>query len=175
MKTVKLLLLLLLPAALFFASCQNELPPETFLMEENFYLGSYDQYYHLSDVDYFELSLNKLNLAKLGQPNISPDESLQPDIRLERGDILRLEGLKPGYYRIIGRAYKINDNYDPTLLSDPDYIPLTTDFPFYRVGTVEGKSDRMYYCGQNRTNYIIVEAGVPVIVRFIFTGDYDNL
>lgn len=165
MKTVKLLLLLLLPAALFFASCQNELPPETFLVEENSYTAGDPERYQLSDVDYFVLELYKLNPAEINVVgNNNFEEKVLPDIRLERGDILRLEGLEPGYYRILGQAWKINDNYDPA-----EDIGAPDTGQFIHVGTVEGKSDRMQHF-DNNTDYIIVETGVPVIVRFLFTG-----
>ncbi|MBP5444319.1 MAG: hypothetical protein J6Y60_13870 [Treponema sp.] len=172
MKTVKLLLLLLLPAALFFASCQNELPPETFLIEENPDTAGNPARYQLSDVDYFELELRKLNpnpnLVAGVAANDSYNELLPYDMHLEKGEILRLEGLEPGYYRLTGNAYKINrnpkSNFDPST-DDP------SEGPFILVGAVSGKSDRMYkYRG---SDYIIVEAGVPVIVRFIFTGDFN--
>lgn len=172
MKTVKLLLLLLLPAALFFASCQNELPPETFLIEENSYTAGDPDRYRLSDVDYFVLDILKWNPAN-SLPVATPEEPVKSDIRLERGDILRLGGLEPGYYRILGEAYKINENYDPDLYEVMNYAPQYAQF--IRVGTVEGKSDRMHQFAGNSSKYIIVETGVPVIVRFIFTGENDNL
>ena len=171
MKTVKLLILLLIPAALFFTSCENELPPETFLVEEFVYPND-TQSYHLSDIDYFELELRKLNLnptivAGVAETNDPYNELLPYDIHLEKGEILRLEGLEPGYYKINGFAYKINEDfnsatYDP-LWSDPN------DGPFIEVGSIAGKSDRMYHF--NGTDYIIVEEDSPVIIKLVFFGD----
>lgn len=163
MKTVKLLLLLLIPAALFFASCQNELPEETFFIEEFVYTNGGGSHYHLSDVDYFELNLQKWNPAMLGiAGNNSPDEIIQPYIHLEKGEILRLEGLEPGYYKISGSAYKINEDYNPT---------TGDEFSIEQVGTVVGKSDRMHRFEGSGSSYIIIDEDSPVIIKLVFFGD----
>ena len=172
MKTVKLLLLLLIPAAMFFASCQNELPEETFFIEEYVYQND-TQSYHLSDVDYFELELRKLNpnstiVAGVAETNDLYNELLPYDIHLEKGEILRLEGLEPGYYKINGFAYKINEDFNPAT-----YNPLWSnpnDGPFIEVGSIAGKSDRMYHFNMNNTDYIIVEEDSPVIIKLVFFG-----
>lgn len=170
MKTVKLLILLLIPAAMFFTSCENELPEELFYIEETPDITN--QSYTLSDVDYFVLELYKLNpnpTTVPGVPANDPYNELLPyDIRLEKGEVLRLEGLEPGYYRLTGNAYKINRNYNPETY---EYTSLPEDAEFIYVGAVSGKSDRMYYFDANNTNYIIVEEYSPVIIKLVFTGD----
>ena len=176
MKTVKLLLLLLIPAALFFASCQNELPEETFFIEEYVYPNGGDPHYHLSDVDYFELELRKLNpnptiVAGVPETNDPYNELLPYDIHLEKGEVLRLEGLEPGYYKINGFAYKINEDYNHETYEESG---LPDDAEFIYVGAVSGKSDRMYHFDINNTNYIIVEEDSPVIIKLVFFGG-DNL
>ena len=161
MKTVKLFLLLLIPAALLFMSCENELPEEAFLIEE--ILDITNQSYTLSDADYFELSLYKKDPEKPQE-----GEKLTHSARLEKGEILRLEGLDPGYYRLTGIAYKINDNFDPDTF-DPNG-PLE-EWPVYQVGTVWGKSDKMVTISSS--NYMIIDEANPVIVKLIFFGDPD--
>lgn len=171
MKTVKLLILLLIPAAMFFTSCENELPPEIFQIEENPDTAGDEDRYKVSDVDYFELSLYKLNPAEInvaGSNNL--EEKVLPDMHLEKGEILRLEGLEPGYYWLRGDAYKINKN------PNPDFDPSSDDpkdGPFILVGAVSGKSDRMQQFSNNRS-YIIVEEYSPVIIKLVFTGERES-
>ncbi len=168
MKTVKLLLLLLIPAALFFASCQNELPEETFFIEENFYLENDDQYYHLSDVDYFVLELYKV--SRSSTPGVPLDQKpIFQNERLEKGELLRLDGLEPGYYELSGNAWKINENFNPDTFNEETASP--DEYQYILVGGVSGKSDKMYQFEGYNNKYIIVEEDNPVIVKLVFTGE----
>ena len=155
---------------MFFTSCENELPEELFYIEETPDITN--QSYTLSDVDYFVLELYKLNpnpTTVPGVPANDPYNELLPyDIRLEKGEVLRLEGLEPGYYRLIGKAWNINENFDPAAY---EAFPIAQNEERYIVGAVSGKSDRMYYFDANNTNYIIVEEYSPVIIKLVFTGD----
>ena len=160
MKIAKLFLLLLIPVALLFMSCENELPEEAFLIEE--IPDTANQSFTLSDVDYFELSLYKKDPAE----ERGRGERLFNQ-HLDIGEILRLEGLEPGYYSLIGWAYKINDNFDPENYNPEGGSPF--DAHIYQVGTVEGKSDEMVTI--SGSNYMIIDESNPVIVKLVFMGD----
>ena len=77
---------------------------------------------------------------------------MPPDIldhvRLNKGDILRLDNLEPGKYDLWGTAY-----------GQPHY----NDEPII-VGDITGKSDKMDDAG-----HIIVDDFSPTIVKLVFT------
>ena len=133
MKTVKLLLLLLIPAALFFASCQNELPEEMMIELAS---DSPDMGWTLDDIEYFLLTLDKFyDIPGDGDFVGKEDKPIIQNQKLSKGETLVLEGLEPGYYRLYGGAFSVN-NY---------------------CGPVEGKTEKM-----KRVHYQTPLVQVPI-------------
>ena len=93
MKIAKLLLLLLIPAALFFASCQNELPEEMMIELAS---DSPDMGWTLDDIEYFLLTLDKFyDIPGDGDFVGKEDKPIIQNQKLSKGETLVLEGLEP--------------------------------------------------------------------------------
>ena len=156
MKLGKLLVLFLIPVALFFVSCENEIPEE-FLFE---YDPATNNYFTLDDADYFLLTLIKLPDGEMDfsqeiqQGTVSTYTTVNPPIftnkRLNKGELLRLEGLEPGKYKLTGGAYH---------LAGPGY-------PDYIVGSITGKGNKM-----DENGNIIIDDISPTIVKLVFYCD----
>ena len=151
MKHVKsLILMLLIPLTMFLGSCSNDLEEEfTIEVIEDPYSS-----YTIDDIDYFRLWLSRI------PENYNPDAAIMggegasvPRLtgeRLDKGDILRLKDLEPGYYSLTGTAYKSQEG---------------EEIEYEAVGNVEGISDKMKeIVGQQ---CFIVEQGKPVIVKLV--------
>ncbi len=141
MKHIKsLLLLLLLPMAIFMTSCNNEVPEEMAIEFDEYLFG--DRESILEQIDYFMLTLYK----------VTPDanttyDPVRPNIRLNKGDILMLDGLEPGLYELSGWCYQYTDEGEPQALT-------------YNV---TGKTDNMY--SYSYYEFIEIDEFTPVVVR----------
>jgi hypothetical protein len=107
MKIRKLLVLFLIPATLFFVSCENEIPEE-FQIELSEYLYGADLDSILEQVDFFKINIYKIFEIQTDNGPSIDSEILFPDIILNKGDILKLDGLEPGLYQLNGQAWSIS-------------------------------------------------------------------
>lgn len=151
MKIRKLLVLFLIPAALFFVSCENEIPEEFQIeLSENMSMNGANLDSILEQFDYFKLNLYKVSeeLNGNGVPNDYEIKFL--DQRLNKGDILRLDDLEPGLYELSGGTYYLDEN---------GYENLNYN--------VKGKSNKMATLGYNE--YIVVDEDSPTIVRLVIS------
>ena len=156
MKFRKLLVVFLIPAALFFASCENEIPEE-FLFEVS---PNSTGMRNLDDIDYVTLTLIKLPDHEIESNqstqlpivtiNLTIEEypTIFRDKRLNKGEILRLEGLESGKYKLTGTAYEV------------DYGNS------YAIGQITGKGNKMDDHGN-----IIIDDFSPTIVKLVYTCD----
>ena len=144
MKLGKLLVLFLIPLALFFVSCENEIPEE-FQIELSEYLYGADLDSILEQIGYFNLNLYKISEIQTDNGPSIDSELLFPDIILNKGDILKLDGLEPGLYELNGQAWSISG----------DYV----------VYGIVGKSNKMVTV--NDYDYIVVDDDSPTIVKLV--------
>lgn len=138
----------LLLLALLFISCANELEEE-FRIEVD--PNSYEEFIPedpYAEIDYFILYLEKVEEIR--------DES-QGDVprildgeRLNKGDVLRLDYLKPGFYNLFGSAWKSADEENP---EDELLVNIS----------VHGVSNNMV--NVNDTECFVVEPGHPTVVK----------
>ena len=141
MKNVKsLILMLLIPLAAVFMGCENEIPEEMAIEFDENLFG--DRESILEQIDYFMLTLYK----------VTPDanttyDPVRPNIRLNKGDILMLDGLEPGLYELSGWCYQYTDEGEPQELT-------------YNV---TGKTDNMY--SYSYSEFIEIDEFTPVVVR----------
>ena len=151
MKIRKLLVLFLIPAALFFVSCENEIPEE-FQIELSEYLYGADLDSILEQVDFFKFNIYKISEIQTdnGTYQQEDDEPFLPDIRLYKGDILRLDDLEPGLYRLRGELYEVDEDGEEQML-----------FSYY----VEGKSNKMVTV--DYFDYIVVDDDSPSVVKLV--------
>ena len=157
---ISFVLLLLVPFALFFTSCENEIPEEFLIIAP-----SSPDTYCLEDVDYFEIWVNKVpeggedysgqQIFPMGQ-----EITYIPPVfegRLYKGDVLRLGDLEPGKYELFGRAKKY--------FAETDYLGT--------IGEVRGISDKMetVITGSERNptinNYLIIDEFSPTVVKLV--------
>ena len=162
MKIIKsLLCLLLIPFALAFMSCNNEIPEELIIEVDPESQGPYE----LDDVDYFELGLYKLSEDdEYPDNNSNYNEGTPPlfEVRLNKGDVLRLGNLEPGLYQLYGAAYKYFDYGDGEFLAQ-------------EIGSVYGKSEKEesveYYDSMMRewvtVSYIVIDEFSPTVVKLV--------
>ncbi|MBR6154202.1 MAG: hypothetical protein IKQ43_07175 [Treponema sp.] len=150
MKHIKsLLLLLLLPMAIFMTSCNNEVPEEFAVEIDPESLALYS----LDDLDFFKINLdyypNLNNVEEMPQP---PETYpiLDGEV-LKKGDVLRLEEMKPGLYKLGGYMYNSNGDY---------------------IGSIKGKSNNMVWSNIEWAYLIVVEPEMPTIIKLVvsFTG-----
>lgn len=153
MKQVKsLILMLLIPLAMFLGSCSNELEEEL-MVEVEYY--SDNPTHTIDDIDYFIIKLKKYDDTIPFDPTSfsGPYRELKTQ-RLEKGEILRLENsLEPGLYLLEGYAYD-HDNYI--------------------ICNIYGKSSNMTTLMVNEGNtvpkdFIVVEPGVPAIIKLVIS------
>ncbi|MBO4319404.1 MAG: hypothetical protein J5857_02935 [Treponema sp.] len=154
-------LLLLVPFALFFTSCENEIPEE-FVIEINPYSS---EAYGLDDVDYFTLALYKLPEAheESNDDNglVQTEDEIPPVFhdRLNKGDVLRLGNLEPGLYYLNGSAWKYGEDRNDAI----------------EIGYVDGKSDKMetittYGSRPGEVFYhdfIVIDEFSPTVVKLV--------
>lgn len=147
------LLLLLIPFALAFMSCNNEIPEELII---EFIPYSGEGGYTIDDVDYLELKLYKEPDGGDGENN--QVTNILPVFKgnLYRGEVLRLGDLEPGRYTLSGTARKKTGG-------ESDCI----------VGYVDGVGDKVVTenCGTAERpvyrDFIIVDEFSPTMVKLI--------
>lgn len=151
MKLGKLLVLFLIPAALFFVSCENEIPEE-FQIELSEYLSGADLDSILEQVDFFKFDIYKISEIQTDNGTYQQEdyEPFLPDIRLYKGDILRLDDLEPGLYRLRGQLYEVDEYGEEQML-----------YSYY----VEGKSNKMVTV--ESFDYIVVDDDSPSVVKLV--------
>ena len=145
-----LALILVIMSLVCFVSCENELT-EDFVVEIDPVSLSYS-YYTVDEIDFFLLDLLKIpDSVVIGfrkNPEFywtpEPSDYVFEQKRLNKGDVLRLDNLEPGFYSLGGSIYKVTD-------SEP--------FEQY-IGWVTGKSNNM-----DEDGYIIVERGIPTVIK----------
>ncbi|MBO4320761.1 MAG: hypothetical protein J5857_09880 [Treponema sp.] len=153
MRFIKTFAILLFPIILLLTSCENNIPVEFIIEEEE---SEYDGMYHLEDAEYFIINLQTVHEMEETPNQIWPQQGVwgivPPDIldhvRLNKGDILRLDNLEPGKYDLWGTAYGQQPYNDEPIM----------------VGDITGKSDKMDDAG-----HIIVDDFSPTIVKLVFT------
>jgi hypothetical protein len=154
MKLGKLLVLFLIPVALFFVSCENEIPEE-FLFELD---PASSDLRTLDDIEFVLLTLRKvpdeeIDDSQLVQPEggiyiVEEQHPIFSNKRLDKGELLILEDLEPGKYRLTGTAYEVN-----ALNGESNSI-----------GNITGKADKMDEHGN-----IIIDDFSPTIVKLVYT------
>lgn len=155
MKHIKsLLLLLLLPMAIFMTSCNNEVPEE-FLFELD---PASSDLRTLDAIEFVLLTLRKVpdeeiddsQQAQLGVLSDIVEEypAIFRDKRLDKGELLILEDLEPGKYRLTGTAYEVN----------------ALNGASNGIGNITGKADKMDEHGN-----IIIDDISPTIVKLVYT------
>ena len=155
MKHIKsLLLLLLLPMAIFMTSCNNEVPEE-FLFELD---PASSDLRTLDDIEFVLLTLRKVPDEEIDdsqqfQPGVlvgivEEYPSIFRDKRLNKGELLILEDLEPGKYRLTGTAYEVN----------------ALNGESYGIGNITGEADKMDEHGN-----IIIDDFSPTIVKLVYT------
>lgn len=161
MKKVRFIIfLLLIPFAIFLSSCNNDIPEE-FLLELD--PDSTEPYNHddpFNDIDYFLLTLYKVDLdgdstvgnaggnavSTSGVPPIFANE------RLNKGDVMRLENLEPGYYKMEATVH--NNAYQ--------------GLEYHRNVTVKSNNSiTVHDPDGNLTEYIVIEPDVQTIIKFV--------
>ena len=155
MKIRKLLVLFLIPLALFFVSCENEIPEEFQIeLSENMSMNGMDLDEILEQVDFFKFNIYKISEIQTdnGTYQNEGDGPFLSDIRLYKGDILRLDDLEPGLYELSGFCYYIDDNGDE----------------YQSTYTVTGKSNKMATLGYYE--YIVVDEDSPTIVKLVISS-----
>ena len=146
MKHIKsLLLLLLLPMAIFMTSCNNEVPEEMAIevIPDEYAAATLDQ------VDYFTLTLYKydtdsVEVVKYDQMVTSTE--LLPNYKLNKGEVIWLDDMEPGLYALSGNVCSSNGSI---------------------LGSVKGKSDNMFYSTMQGRNIIIVEEDTPTVIKLV--------
>ena len=111
MKIVKLFLLFLIPVALFFASCENELEA-SFVIELDSDNPPDEEL--LNQIDYFKVTL--FNYKYYIEDTIV--EYVLDDEILKKGEVLRLGDLDPGKYVLWVDAYNNEDEDNLSLIID---------------------------------------------------------
>ena len=111
MKIRKLLVLFLIPLALFFVSCENELQT-TFIIELDSENPPEEEL--LNQIDYFKLTL--FNYKYYVEDTII--EYVLEDEILKKNEILRLGDLEPGKYVLWVDAYNNGDEDNLSLIID---------------------------------------------------------
>ncbi|MBO4320380.1 MAG: hypothetical protein J5857_07915 [Treponema sp.] len=152
MKIRKLLVLFLIPVTLFFVSCENEIPEEFQIeLSENMSMNGANLDSILEQVDYFKLNLFKVfEYESVNGPTVGYSEVFF-DLRLNKGDILRLDGLEPGLYELTGNPYRINEYGEEE----------------QSTYNVTRKSNKMATLGYYE--YIVVDEDSPTIVRLVIS------
>ncbi|MBP5442932.1 MAG: hypothetical protein J6Y60_06815 [Treponema sp.] len=161
MKNVRFIIfLLLVPFAFLLASCDNDMSEEFILEVHPESVENYNHDNPFKDIDYFMLSLYKVDLDKVSSdiPQVGAGTTEYPQSpvfegkRLNKGDILRLDSLEPGYYYMEAKAccesdLGYSDRHEVIVKSNNSItVPVTQN-----GGTAE---------------FIVVEPGVPTIIKF---------
>lgn len=162
MKKVRFIIfLLLIPFAIFLSSCNNDIPEEFLLEVDPTSTGYYDPNDPFNDIDYFLLTLWKVDLDGDSVPvlgNLSGGLSTYdvPPIfaneRLNKGDVMRLENLEPGYYKMEATVH--NNAYQG--LENRRNVTVKSN-----------NSITVYDSDGNLTEYIVIEPDVQTIIKFV--------
>ena len=163
MKKVRFIIfLLLVPFAIFLSSCNNDIPEEFLLeLDPTSSPNAYSADDPFGEIDYFLLTLNKVDLDEVVTEQtagvlstVSYGTPIFVNERLNKGDVMRLENLEPGYYSL--------------------YVQMVGVYPpYYTVhGYVTVKSNNsitVYDPNGNLTEYIVIEPDVQTIIKFVTT------
>lgn len=148
-------------------SCENELAEQFTVEVVGDIPAGFDGDNPLKELDYFTLTLERIpeDVVAIDFGNgfpgasnnpfdvVDPDNIIFWNKKLYKGDILRLDNLEPGKYKLRASAYKASDGDDEEL-GDP--------FFGNSVGSVLVECNNMDEFGN-----IIVERGYPIVIKLI--------
>ena len=163
MKKVRFIIfLLLIPFAIFLSSCNNDIPEEFLLEVDPASTANYDTNDPFRDIDYFLLTLYKVDLDEVvTEPTagtastVSSGTPIFTNERLNKGDVMRLENLEPGYYSL-----------------DVQMVGFYS--PYFVNGSVTVKSNNSITVPTDNggsTEYIVIEPDVQTIIKFVIKLD----
>ena len=160
MKKVRFIIfLLLIPFAIFLSSCNNDIPEEFLLEVDPTSPGYYDPNDPFKDIDYFLLTLYKEDLDEVETDTIagavstvSSGTPIFTNERLNKGDVMRLENLEPGYYKMEATVH--NNAYQG--LENRRHVTVKSN-----------NSITVHDADGNPTEYIVIEPDVQTIIKFV--------